>query len=74
MDLYGYASNSRVAKEKFEMQISEPSMFIRVYKQYSGTLNPKVLTKKLHQGINKSGNRIIYNQNVTSLKKGAWNL
>ncbi len=66
---YEYASNSEEAKEKFEMKISDTTMVIREFKQYSGTLNPKVLIEKLHQGISKSGNRIRYNQKVTSLKK-----
>ena len=68
-DKYEYASNSGEAKEKFGMKISDTTMVIREYKQYSGTLNPKVLIEKLHQGIRKSGNRINYNQKVTSLKK-----
>ena len=66
---YEYASNSEEAKEKFGMKISDSMMVIREFKQYSGTLNPKVLIEKLHQGIRKSGNRINYNQKVTSLKK-----
>ena len=66
---YEYASNSEEAKEKFGMKISDSMMVIREFKQYSGTLNPKVLIKKLHKGIRKSGNRINYNQKVTSLKK-----
>tara|TARA_R110001632_G_scaffold17219_3_gene54819 strand:+ start:46 stop:1395 length:1350 start_codon:yes stop_codon:yes gene_type:complete len=66
---YEYAPNSSEAKEKFGMKISDTTMVIREYKQYSGTLNPKVLIKKLHQGIRKSGNIISYNQKVTSLKK-----
>jgi len=66
---YEYASNSEEAKEKFGMKISDTMMVIREFKQYSGTLNPKVLIEKLHKGIRKSGNRIDYNQKVTSLKK-----
>jgi glycine/D-amino acid oxidase-like deaminating enzyme len=50
-----------------------PSSFfklvIREYKEYTGTLNPKVLINKLHKAIIKSGSRINYNQKVTSLKK-----
>ncbi|MDH3796653.1 MAG: FAD-binding oxidoreductase, partial [Flavobacteriaceae bacterium] len=66
---YEYASNSEEAEEKFGMKISDSIMVIREFKQYSGTLNPKVLIEKLHKGISKSGNRISYNQKVTSLKK-----
>jgi glycine/D-amino acid oxidase-like deaminating enzyme len=68
-DKYEYASNSGEAKEKFGMKISDTTIVIREYKQFSGTLNPKVLIKKLHQGISKSGNSVNYNQKVTSLKK-----
>lgn len=66
---YEYASNSEEAKEKFGMKISDTMMVIREFEPYSGTLNPKVLIEKLHQGIRKSGNRIDYNQKVTSIKK-----
>lgn len=68
-DKYEYASNADEAKEKFEMKISDTTMVIREFKQYSGTLNPKVLIEKLHKGIRKAGNRINYNQKVISLKK-----
>ena len=66
---YEYASTKEEAEEKFEMKISDTTIVIREYKQYTGTLNPKVLIKKLHQGIKKSGNRVQYNQKVTDLKK-----
>jgi len=69
LDKYEYASTKKEAEEKFEMKISDTTMVIREYKEYTGTLNPKVLIKKLHLGIRKSGNRIDYNQKVTSLKK-----
>lgn len=68
-DTYEHASNQGEAKEKFGMNISDTTMVIREYKQYSGTLNPKVLIQKLHQGIKKAGNRVQYNQKVTDLKK-----
>jgi glycine/D-amino acid oxidase-like deaminating enzyme len=64
-----YASNAKEAMEKFEMSIPDTMMVIREFKQYSGTLNPRILIKKLHQGIRKSGNTVNYNQKVTSLKK-----
>lgn len=66
---YEYASTKEEAEEKFEMKISDTTIVIREYKQYTGTLNPKVLIKKLHQGIKKSGNRVQYNQKVNDLKK-----
>ena len=69
LDRYEYASNKEEAEEKFGMKISDTTLVIREYKEYSGTLNPKVLIKKLHRGIRKLGNRISYNQKVTSLKK-----
>lgn len=69
LDRYEYASNKLEAKEKFGMTISDTTLVIREYKQYTGTLNPKVLINKLHQGIRNSRNRIEYNQKVTSLKK-----
>ena len=69
LDRYEYASNNEEAEEKFGMKISDTTLVIREYKEYSGTLNPKVLIKKLHRGIRKLGNRISYNQKVTSLKK-----
>ena len=68
-DKYEYATNSGEALEKFGMKVSDTTMVIREYKQYSGTLNPKILIKKLHQGIKKSGNRVQYRQKVTDLKK-----
>ena len=51
------------------MSIPDSSMVIREYKKHSGTLNPKVLISKLHEGIRKKGNRIRYNEKVTVLKK-----
>lgn len=69
LDKYEYASAKDEAEEKFGMKISDTTLVIREYKQYTGTLNPKILIKKLHLGIRKSGNSIGYNQKVTSLKK-----
>ncbi|MBT8260944.1 MAG: FAD-binding oxidoreductase [Bacteroidia bacterium] len=68
-DNHEYASNKEEAKEKFGMKIPDTTLVIREFKQYSGTLNPKVLIKKLHLGIRKFGNRVNYNQKVISLKK-----
>ena len=68
-DKYEYAPNSKKANEFFDMNIRDSTMVIREYKKYSGTLNPKVLISKLHEGVIKKGNRIRYNQKVTDLKK-----
>ena len=69
LDKYEYASTKEEAEEKFGMRISDTTLVIREYKEYTGTLNPKVLIKKLHRGIKKSGNRVQYNQKVTDIKK-----
>ena len=68
-DNYKYASNKAEAEQLFGMNIPDTSLVIREFKEYSGTLNPKVLIKKLHLGIRKSGNRVNYNQKVTDLRK-----
>ena len=68
-DKYEYASNPKDAQEKFGMKISDSTIVIREFKQFSGTLNPKILINKLHHGIQKSGSRIFYNNKVTSLSK-----
>ncbi len=64
-----YAPNVEKAFENFGMTVSDTSLVLREYKQYSGTLNPKILIQKLHKGIQKAGNRIHYNQKVIHLKK-----
>lgn len=68
-DKYEYASNALEAGKKFGMKIPDTTIVIREFKDFSGTLNPKVLIEKLHRAIIKAGNRIDYNQKVTSLKK-----
>ena len=68
-DKYEFAPNKEKALEMFDMAIPDTAMVIREFKQYSGTLNPKVLISKLHNGIRKAGNRIRYNQKVTSLTR-----
>lgn len=68
-DSYEYASNATEARDKFDMNIPDTTMVIREFKQFSGTLNPRILIEKLHTGISKSGNRINYNEKVTGLKK-----
>lgn len=66
---YQYATNPYEAREKFGMQVSDDTLVLREYKEYSGTLNPQVLIKKLHQGVIKSGSNVSYNQKVTRLEK-----
>jgi hypothetical protein len=51
------------------MKIQDSIMIIREYKKYSGTLNPKILISKLHQGMKLSGSNILYNEKVISLKR-----
>ena len=68
-DSYEYASNATEAMDKFDMDIPDTTMVIREFKQFSGTLNPRILIEKLHTGILKSGNKIHFNEKVTGLKK-----
>ena len=68
-DKFEYAPNSKKAFEMFGMSVPDSTIVIREYKEHSGTLNPKILISKLHEGIRKKGNRIRYNEKVTSLKK-----
>lgn len=68
-DKYEYAPDSESAQKLFGMEIPDSVMIIKEYKQYSGTLNPKVLILKLHKGILYAGNNILFNERVISLKK-----
>ena len=68
-DKYEYASDPEKALQMFGMEIPDTAVVIREFKQYSGTLNPKDLIAKLHDGIKMAGNRIRYNEKVTSLKR-----
>jgi len=68
-DKYEYASGPEEALEMFDMVIPDSAMVIREYKEFSGTLNPKVLIKKLHQGIKSYGNTILYNEKVSNLQR-----
>jgi len=69
MDRYEYAPSPAKAWEMFHMVIPDSLMVIREYKEFSGTLNPKVLISKLHQGIMATGSEILFNEKVTSLQK-----
>ena len=64
-----YAPNNQLAGKLFGMNIPDSVVIIREYKDYSGTLNPKVLIGKLHRGIKYGGNRVQYNSRVTNLTK-----
>ena len=69
MDQYEYAPSSEKALEMFDMVVPDSLMVIREYKEFSGTLNPKVLISKLHQGIEYSGSKIFFNEKVTTLQR-----
>jgi len=64
-----FASNKVKALELFDMRIPDAAMVIRKEMKYSGTLNPRVLLEKLHQGIVQSGSTIEYCKEVTRLKR-----
>jgi glycine/D-amino acid oxidase-like deaminating enzyme len=68
-DRYEFAPDSESAKALFDMEIPDSLMIIREYKQYSGTLNPKVLISKLHLGMTYAGSSVLYNEKVISLKR-----
>ena len=68
-DTYEYAPDRETARTLFGMEIPDSVIIIREYKQYSGTLNPKILISKLHKGITYTGSVILYNEKGISLKK-----
>ncbi|GAB5550623.1 MAG: hypothetical protein Sapg2KO_02140 [Saprospiraceae bacterium] len=68
-DQYEFAPDKETAMNLFGMTIPDSLMIIREYKKHSGTLNPTNLISKLHQGVKYSGNRVWYNEKVSSLKK-----
>jgi glycine/D-amino acid oxidase-like deaminating enzyme len=68
-DTYEYAPDRETARTLLGMEIPDSVIIIREYKQYSGTLNPKILISKLHKGITHAGSIILYNEKVISLKK-----
>ncbi len=57
------------AFRKFGVTLKEDQVLVREHRQYSGTINPKELIKKLRLGIDKKGGEIRYNHKVTSLTK-----
>lgn len=68
-DPFEYAASAEEASQKFGMSVPDSALILREFKEYSGTMNPKELIKKLHTGIEHHGNEIRYNHQVTSLKK-----
>jgi glycine/D-amino acid oxidase-like deaminating enzyme len=68
-DKYEFAPDMEKARALFGMEIPDSVMIVREYKKYSGTLNPKILISKLHQGIKFSGSKVLYNEKVISLKR-----
>lgn len=70
-DPHEVAVGAAQAHAKFSMAVPDSATVIREYKPYSGTLNPRVLIRKLHQGILAKASRIRYGSKVTRLvKKG----
>lgn len=68
-DPFEYAGSAKETFQKFEMSVPDSALILREFKEYSGTMNPKELIKKLHTGIEFHKNEIRYNHQVTSLKK-----
>ncbi len=59
------------AFRKFGVTLADDQILVREKRQYSGTINPKELIRKLRLGIEKKGGNIKYNQKVVRLiKKG----
>ena len=68
-DKFEFAPNKEKASQLFDMRIPDAAMVIRKHQKYFGALNPRVLISKLHQGIFQSGNKVVYNREVISLKR-----
>ncbi len=54
---------------KFGMTIPKETLLVREERNYSGTMHPMELIRKLHLGINQKGGRIKYQRRVTRLVK-----
>jgi len=63
---YSRASGNS-AFRKFGVTLDDNQVLVRENKQYSGTINPTELIKKLRLGIDKKGGRIDFNRTVFSL-------
>lgn len=57
------------AFRKFGVTLPDSQIMVQEYQKYSGTFNPKALIKKLHLGIKKHGNKILYQHKVTSIRR-----
>lgn len=57
------------AFRKFGVTLEDDQVLVREYRQYSGTINPKELIRKLRLGIKKKGGRIKYKHKVVQLLK-----
>lgn len=63
------AANPVEASDKFGLSTPENAIVIREFKEFSGTLNPKMLLQKLHRAIELHGNSILFNQKVTHISR-----
>ncbi|WP_425390444.1 FAD-dependent oxidoreductase [Ekhidna sp.] len=70
-DSIALAMDAATAASKFELAIPDSLKIIREYRQYSGTMNPHALIKKLHVGIKYSGGEILYNHHVSNIKRNS---
>lgn len=53
--------------DKFDLALPEETYIVREYKDYSGTINPGAVIRKLHKGIAIMGGHVAYGQRVTQL-------
>ncbi|SNT03967.1 Glycine/D-amino acid oxidase [Ekhidna lutea] len=68
-DSIAFAPDSKTAKRKFGLNLSDSLQTIREYRKYSGTINPRALIEKLHRAISLTGNEVRYNRKVKQLKR-----
>ncbi len=68
-DRYKYAATPEEGAALFQAALPDTALMLREYKQHSGTINPKALIHKMHQGVKKKGNTIWYKHRVNSLRK-----
>lgn len=57
------------AFRKFGVTLKSDQVMVREYREYSGTINPKELIRKLRLGIEQKGGKIKYNTQVSKLTK-----
>lgn len=67
-DPHDFASSVARAAEKYDMNIPSNFIVIREYKQYSGTMNPRALIRKLHRAIRLSDGTVRYGSHVHSVE------